>query len=213
MPVTRGIVPGGAVDAPIPTGPFTTSAGGPYLVSTGAVVPAATSKITVSMLVTFNSVNSNYYMNLFSFANASENFRIYAGGNRKLFYTVLDDTGAVVSNSGVRTGAFITFDTPQLLTFSLDLSNKLTIANNTNGLLSGYVLTAGSGAMATDLKFYSLRNPAGSMQLEGAVEYIKVWFGQSTTDGSEPAATPDIEITGPKTAINPHIWKQGADAV
>ena len=199
----------------IPAAPFETTAAGPYLVSTGAVVPAATSKITVSMLVTMNSTNASWQRGLFSFANASENFRVYADGWKKLNFDVLDDTGTDVMTSGVKTGAVITFDTPQLLTFSLDLANKLTLANITGGSvvnIQSYPVAANSGAMAMDLKFYSLRNPAGSMQLEGAAEYIKVWFGQATTDGYEPAATPDIEITGPAPVINPHPWKLGADA-
>jgi len=194
----------------IPAAPFDTTAAGPYLVSTGAVVPAATSKITVAIECT---PTSEATQGLFAFGT---DLYAYSNSVGAINLQAVDDTGTDIL-SDTRTGKHqLLAGQLQTIVASVDLSAKFVVGRIVDGVLTtvsaSTITTPNSGAFNTSLALTFLRNPWGSNQFLGSVTAMRVWFGEATTDGSEPVTTPDIEITGPASVINAHPWKQGADA-
>lgn len=192
------------------SGPFTTSATGPWFQSPANIIPAATNKITVS--IQCNPV-ADGLQGLFAF-----NYDLYAHTNSAgaVSFQVKDDTGTDIMASRRTAKHILQVGQDQTVVVSVDLAAKLVVGRIIGGTLTtigAYPVTQpNSGAFDTTLDLRLLKNPWDTSQFLGSVDYMKVWFGQATTDGSEPVATPDIEITGPASVVNQHPWKQGADA-
>jgi len=209
-PITRGLERNSDSGGITPSGPFTTSAAGPYIISPGAVVPAATSKITVAIECT---PDTGSLQGLFAFGMDFYGDVNSAGA---INIQVVDDSGADVLPAG-RTGKKkLLAGQLQTLVFSVDLSASLVVSRIDRGavtIIGAYPITKpNSGSFSTAPALTLLRNKYAADQFVGSVDTLHIWFGEATTDGSEPTTIPDIEITGPASVINSHPWKLGVDA-
>ena len=102
--------------------------------------------------------------------------------------------------------------TASTVVFAIDLAARTVNAWINGALRYSKALPANSGQLSTVRKVALLALTNGATQFQGSAEYVRMWLNQTTTDGSEPAATPYVDVSAPAAVANAHPWKAGADA-
>lgn len=122
----------------------------------------------------------------------------------------LDDSAGTALLSGHQPGISIPENVWVTLVLSIDLPGQ-TLTLWKDGVETAVALPAGTGQMVANrfLTFLN-RNGNGGYQFTGDIEYLRLWKGVASADGSAPAAAPSAEILGPDSAAAAHPWKQGS---
>lgn len=174
---------------------FTTSATGPYFI--GQTDLPVTSQITFAMKIKPVAAATTRY--LVSYAATSIVIDVTNTGSLRV--GVEDGAGVSVRAGGTGTGINLDNGVWNTLIFAIDLA-AATLKVRKNGTLSSMSMTAaGTPNFQTIRRGTFLNTAANAGQLNGEVEYIKVWYS-AEADGSEPVAAPFATIAGNAAAVN-----------
>lgn len=188
---------------------FTTSAAGPYYVAPGNI-PAGTSRIVFAAKIKPAVGAPDGALWQLSGNNAF--LTRYADGSLRT--VLVDSAGTTLISPEFLDGrsSLVPGGTASTVVFAIDLAARTVNAWINGALRYSKALPANSGQLSTVRKVALLALTNGATQFQGSAEYVRMWLNQTTTDGSEPAATPYVDVSAPAAVANAHPWKAGADA-
>jgi hypothetical protein len=126
--------------------------------------------------------------------------------------TIKDSAGATLLSAASFSTLSIPTDVISTIICSIDLVAQ-TIDIWVDGVNEQKALAANTGTFATNRQVLLLaRTNTGGFQWVGECDYAKIWYNTHITNGVEPTATPDVELTGPAATANAFRGKLGADA-